>query len=103
MAERKVTLKLRTQELITLAKTVESQKDTWMIEESSTGFFSRWSKNRSYTQEFNRLKKEVLNLEDEVEFFVLEMQMTANPIVYFLKLCLGFIYAATSILLWFHM
>lgn len=39
----------------------------------------------------------------EVELFFFESTLSSNPLVYFFWLVLGFIFAATSILIWFHM
>ena len=49
-----------------MAKSVKNQKEDIKLDDNA-GFFSKWGKERSAGKQFNKLKKEVLNLEEVLD------------------------------------
>ena len=49
--------------MLAFAKTIKSNKENLTLDEEA-GFFKKWGKNRSQKKSFNKLKKDVINLEE---------------------------------------
>ena len=95
--------------MIGQAKSVKDMKED-IEQDSESGWFKKWKKGRSHKTNFNQLKKNCMNLEEvehsitqEVELFYYECTLSSNPLIHGLWLMLGFIFAATSLLIWVHM
>jgi len=56
-------LRIRAQELITEAKAVKNQKEDIILDENA-GLFTKWRKNRTQKNGFNKLRKDVIDLEE---------------------------------------
>ena len=51
-----------------MAKAVKNQKDD-VEQDTESGFFKKWSKGRSHKKNFNKLKKNCMNLEEVVAYY----------------------------------
>jgi len=94
IAERKVGLRRRTEELLLFAERLKTE-----IEESSEenkGFFSRAKQSRELEKKENKLVTEIYKLEEEFEVYEVEETLRSNPIVDVLKLILGILLAVVS-------
>lgn len=80
IAERKVALRRRTEELLLFAKSIEDKNESFKEEADQKGFFSKWRGKRSIRHNEKELNKEVYKLEEEFEIFEIEQNLTANPI-----------------------
>ena len=56
-------MRIRAQELITEAKAVKNQKEDIILDENA-GLFTKWRKNRTQKNGFNKLRKDVIDLEE---------------------------------------
>lgn len=99
MAERKVVIRRRVEELLTYAKSLESQIDE---SDEHTGFFSKWKHGRKVRNRESKLQAELYKLEQEYEIFEAEDKLKANPIVMALYLVLGILSALVSFMIWLH-
>jgi LMBR1 domain-containing protein 1 len=70
LATKKVILRERTKELITSAQEVKLKQDENQLTDG--GWFSKFKGNRSYKKHFENLKKDVFELEQQVELFEME-------------------------------
>lgn len=101
MATKKVILRERTKELISFANKVKDTGDEVLV--SDGGWFSKYKGKRKYKNQFNSLKNDVFDLEQQVELFEMEEKLTGNPLWFLLKLVLGLLFSLVSLLLWLHM
>lgn len=102
IAERKVALRRRTEELLLFAKSIEDKNESFKEEADQKGFFSKWRGKRSIRHNEKELNKEVYKLEEEFEIFEIEQNLTANPIWEIIKLIIGFLCACLSITILIH-
>ena len=89
MAEKKVALRMRTQELLMFAKNIELNQENFDEESEDLGWFKKSKKNRSLKKKMSELKKNFYILENELEVYDIENTLTANPLTACLKLFIG--------------
>lgn len=99
MAERKVVIRRRVEELLTYARTLETQLDE---SDEQTGFLGKWKYNRKVKNRESKLQAELYKLENEYEIFEAEDNLKANPVVMALYLVLGILCALISFMIWLH-
>ena len=102
MAERKVALRRRTEELLEFARNIQEKVDDVEEHGGERGVFSRWRENRFIGQKDKKLTSEVYKLEEEFEIWEVENNLSANPLWSILKLALGIIFGMISLLIWLH-
>lgn len=99
MAEKKVALRRRCEELLAFTKGVEGMA---LDGEEAAGAFSKWRAGRQIKTKEGKLQKELYLLEQEMEIYELESQLKANPLTDALKLALGVFLAFISFVIILH-
>lgn len=102
IAERKVALRRRAEELLLFTKTIEERSETYEEDKAEKGFFSRWKTRRNIRSNEGELRKEVYKLDEEFEIYELEATLKANPIWDWFKLILGCLLACVSFVMLLH-
>lgn len=102
MAERKVALRRRAEELLMFAKIVEEKTDGAEEEDQEKGFFGKWKSKRSIKSKEKKLSSELFKLEEEFEIYEIESNLSANPIWDVLKLIFGILLACLSFVVLLH-
>lgn len=100
MAEKKVALRRRCEELISFTKNVEG---TMLDSEEGGNIFSKWRAGRKVKNNEGKLQKELYLLEQEIEIYELESELKANPLWDIAKLVLGTFLAIISLIIILHM
>ncbi len=98
IAERKVMLRTRAQELMTYVENLKDLQED-QAESGGRGFFSNWSEKRAMKKKENQLKREMIKLEKEHEIFEIEQNLSANPVTIFLNLLLGCLFMVFSFMI----
>jgi LMBR1 domain-containing protein 1 len=99
MAEKKVVLRRRVEELMTYIQTIEMTSEE---NKEKTGLFTKWKGDRNLKNKENKLRRELFKLEEEYEIFVMESNLSANPILAILKLLLGCLFMIISFMILIH-
>jgi len=102
IAERKIALRRRAEELLLFTKTIDERNETHEEEKEDKGFFSRWSDKRHIRKNEKELRKEMFKLDEEFEIFEVESNLTANPIWDYLKFFAGILFACVSLVILLH-
>ena len=102
IAERKIALRRRTEELIAFSNSVEYKSEVFEEDKEEKGFLSKWSGKRSIKQKEKELSNEVFKLEEEFEIFEAESNLTANPIWDWLKFFIGILLSGISFIILLH-
>lgn len=96
MAERKIMLRRRVEELMSYVEAVEMTAED---NEEKEGFFKKWKGDRKLKNKENKLRRELYKVEQEYEIFEMESNLSANPILGLLKLLLGCFFMILSFMI----
>lgn len=99
MAERKVVLRRRVEELIAYAKSLEMVSE----DDEKKGMWGRWKHNRKVKNKESKLQAELYMLEQEFEIYEAENNLSANPVKNALMLILGILLTIISFVIWLHL
>ena len=102
IAERKIALRRRTEELMEFTKQIEDKTERYDEEKEDKNFFSKWSGKRKIKSKEKELTAELYKLEEEFEIFEAECNLTANPLWDWFKLFLGIILGILSFVILLH-
>lgn len=96
MAERKIMLRRRVEELMTYVEAVEMTAED---NEDKDGFFTKWKGSRRLKNKENKLRRELYKVEQEYEIFEMETNLSSNPVLGLLKLLLGCFFMILSFMI----
>lgn len=99
MAERKVVLRRRVEELMAYTRSLEMASE----DDETRGAWGRWRQNRKVKGKESKLQAELYMLEQEYEIFEAENNLTANPVTNALLLVLGIFLTLISFVVWLHL
>lgn len=99
MAERKVVLRRRVEELMAYARSLEMTNE----DDEKKGLWGRWRHNRKVNSSESKLQAELYMLEQEFEIYEAENNLSANPVINALTLVLGIILTLISFIIWLHL
>jgi LMBR1 domain-containing protein 1 len=102
MAERKVALRRRAEELMKFAQGIQTDAEEKEDDEEKKGFFKRWKEKRQIQGKEKKLTAELYKLEQEFEIWEVENSLSANPIWPALKLAAGIFFAIISFVILLH-
>lgn len=103
MAEKKIALRRRCEELLSYSRTLEGIYEAQEEEEEKPGLITRWRAARKSKSKEGKLKRELAILEEEYEIFEVESTLTANPLLAWAKLIAGCLLAILSFVLVLHL
>ena len=81
MAQKKIVLRRRTEELLYMAKGIMVKQENFEENKDDIGFCSKMKKSRGIEKTQKKLKVEYFKLEKELEVYDIENTLTANPLV----------------------
>jgi hypothetical protein len=102
MAEKKMVLRRRTEELMYMAKGILAKHEEFEDQKDDVGFCQRFKKSKGIKNKKKELKVEYIKLEKELEVYDIENTLKANPLLDVLKLVLGIVLSVLSLIFWIH-
>jgi hypothetical protein len=102
MAEKKMVLRRRTEELLYFAKGILVKQEDFEENKDDIGFCQRFSKSNGINSKRKKLKVEYIKLEKALEVYDIENTLKANPVLSVFKLILGILLSIVSLIFWLH-
>ena len=102
MAEKKIVLKTKTNELLIFSKSILNQAEQFEEDKDDLGWCHRYSLNKKIKKKQEKLKLEYIKLEKQLEIYDLENTLKANPLLDLGQLIGGIILSIIGIILIIH-